>query len=316
MPDFINRALKLQHIAAIDLGSNALRAIIVRKKKNELEVIKNFREPLRLGEDVFTTGGISQEKMQLTEEAFIRLFHAFAEYNVTDVRAQATSAMRESENGQELIDRVRRSTGIEIETIKGIQEAKLIYKAVRGRVKLDRKAAVLMDIGGGSTELTIVKDHTIIGVHSFNIGTVRLIQYKDQVELENRIQTQVHGMVKFVQKHLGKKSPDIMVGTGGNLRRIGKIRKKVLKRPSSEFASFKEIDHMEQAILSMSYVDRIRRLELDQNRADVILPAIMLTHHLMRALKMDEIHLPKVGLKEGIILSMLDEAPKKFILKD
>lgn len=316
MPSFIQRAQNQETIAAIDLGSNALRAIIVRKVKNDLEVIKNFREPLRLGEDVFATGTISDKKMDLTEEAFIKLFQAFTEYNVTSVEARATSAMRDSQNGQELVARVRSSTGIEIETIKGIEEARLIYEAVKGQIPLGKKSAVLMDVGGGSTELTIVKNGEIRGVHSFNVGTVRLIQYKDQQELETKIQLQVRQMVKFIEHHLGKKKPDLLIGTGGNLRRIGKIRKKILRKETSELALFREIDHMEEAILSMSYVDRIRRLELDQNRADVILPAIMLTHHLMRELKIDKINLPKVGLKEGIILSMLEKPPKKFILKD
>ncbi|HXH74841.1 MAG TPA: hypothetical protein VNJ08_07740 [Bacteriovoracaceae bacterium] len=316
MPSFIKNAQNQQTIAAIDLGSNALRAIIVRKTNNELEVIKNFREALRLGEDVFETGMISPEKMNLTEDAFVRLFQAFTEYNVTEVEARATSAMRDSKNGQELIDRVYASTGIHIQTIKGTEEARLIFGAVRGQVSMGNKTALLMDIGGGSTELTIVKNDNILAVKSFNVGTVRLIQYKDQQELENKIQIQITGMMKFIEEHMGSKRMEMMVGTGGNLRRIGKIRKKILGKDTSELALFPEIHHMEEAILSMSYVDRIRRLELDQNRADVILPAIMLTHHLMRALGMVMIHLPKVGLKEGIILSMLEKTPKKFILKD
>lgn len=316
MPSFITKNRNQETIAAIDLGSNALRAIIVRKTKNDLEVIKNLREPLRLGEDVFTTGTISLEKMESTEEAFIRLFHTFIEYNVTDVCARATSAMRDSKNGEELIKRVLSSTGIEIETIKGLEEARLIFEAVQAEVSLGKKTAVLMDIGGGSTELIVVKGNKILGVHSFNVGTVRLLRYVDQQELEKKIKANVLHMQKFIELHLGKKKPQLFVGTGGNMRRIGKIRKKILRKTSSEMALFNEINHMEEAILSMSYVDRIRRLELDQNRADVILPAIMLTYHLMRALKMDKIHLPRVGLKEGIILSMLEKPPRKFILKD
>lgn len=316
MPNFVKKVLNQETIAAIDLGSNALRAVIVRKTLNQLEVIKNIREPLRLGEDVFSTGNISPEKMDLTEEAFIRLFHSFTEYNVSQVEARATSAMRDSLNGQELVNRVRTITGIEIETIKGIEEARLIFEAVKGQIDFGKKTAVLIDIGGGSTELTIVKKGNILGSSSFNVGTVRLIQYKDQAELEKKIEVQIVRMRQFIELHLGKKSPQMLIGTGGNLRRIGKIRKKILGKPTSQLALFSEIHHMEEAIVSMSYVDRIRSLELDKNRADVILPAIMLTHHLMKALKMEKIHLPKVGLKEGIILSMLDNAPKKFILKD
>lgn len=315
MPSYLNKVLNQETIAAIDLGSNALRAIIVRKNGSAVEVIKNFREPLRLGEDVFNTGFISPAKMELTEEAFIKLFHVFAEYNVTDTRAMATSAMRDSSNGPVLAERIAHTTGIEIQTIRGNEEARLIFEAVRGQVNLKKKTAVLMDIGGGSTELIIVKNEEIVAVESFNVGTVRLLRY-NQEDLEDVITEQMDKMLAFIATHLKNKKPNLFIGTGGNLRRIGKIRKKMLGKSTSQLALFSEISHMEAAILSMSYVDRIRRLELDQNRADVILPAIMLTHHLMEKLKLKEIHLPKVGLKEGIILSMLPKAPKKFILKD
>lgn len=315
MPSYLNRVLNLETIAAIDLGSNALRAVIARINGGQLEVVRSFREPLRLGEDVFKDGLISEEKMKKTEEAFIKLFHLFTEYNVTDIRAMATSAMRDSKNGPLLAKRIATSTGIEIETIKGHEEAEIIFQAVNLQVNLKKKNALLMDIGGGSTELIVVKNEKVIAVESFNVGTVRLINL-DQTELEKVISTKIDEMIAFIKAHLKIKDIDLFIGTGGNLRRIGKIRKKILGKPSSELALFSEIHHMEEAILSMSYVDRIRRLELDQNRADVILPAIMLTHHLMQKLKQDKIYLPKVGLKEGIVLSMLETPPKKFILKD
>lgn len=316
MPSFLNKALKREAIAAIDLGSNAMRASIAIKTIDGLEVLKNIRVPLRLGEDVFATGSISDEKMELTEEAFIQLLILFTEYNVTDASARATSAMRDSRNGKELAERIFTSTGIKIETITGMEEARMIFTAVKGQLSLKKKTALLMDIGGGSTELIAVKNDEIIGVHSFNIGTVRLLRYKNQEELELRIRLQVQKMLLFIELHFGKKKPGVFIGTGGNLRRIGKIRKKILGQSTSQLALYKEIAHMEQSIFSMSYVDRIRRLELDQNRADVILPAIMLTKILMEELKLTTIHLPKVGLKEGILLSMLDAPPKKFILKD
>lgn len=315
MPSFLNKARKLEAIAAIDLGSNALRAVIARKDGGIVEIVKSFREPLRLGEDVFSTGVISPEKMKLTEEAFIKLFHIFTEYNVTDTRAMATSAMRDSKNGQILAKRIAQFTGIEIETIQGNQEAEIIFKAVKSQMNLKNKIAILMDVGGGSTELIVVKDENILGVESFNVGTVRLLKL-EQEALEKEISFQIEKMLGFIKNFAKIKDVDLFIGTGGNLRRIGKIRKKILGRPTSQLAFFDEIHHMEQAILSMSYVDRIRRLELDQNRADVILPAIMLTHHLMEKMKVDKIFLPKVGLKEGIILSMLFETPKKFVLLD
>jgi exopolyphosphatase / guanosine-5'-triphosphate,3'-diphosphate pyrophosphatase len=315
MPSFLNRFKELQTIAAIDLGSNALRAVIARNHGDIVEVIKNFRAPLRLGEDVFSTGLISEGKMVLTEEAFIKLFHLFAEYNVSDIRAMATSAMRDSKNGPLLAKRIEHSTGIVIETIKGDEEATVIFNAVKSQVNLKRKTAILMDIGGGSTELILVKNEKVLAVESFNVGTVRLLKL-DQEALENEISYQLELMLAFIKNHFRIKNIDLLIGTGGNLRRIGKIRKKILGKQTSELAMFDEINHMEEAILSMSYVDRIRRLELDQNRADVILPAIMLTHHLMQKLKIGKIILPRVGLKEGIILSMLEKKPKRLILKD
>ncbi len=315
MPSYLNKVRELETIAAIDLGSNALRAVIARKDGDVLEIIKSFREPLRLGEDVFSKGFISEEKMVKTEEAFIKLFHIFTEYNVTDIKAIATSAMRDSRNGSVLTDRIAHSTGIEIQTIEGNEEAEVIFTAVKSQINLKKRNALLMDIGGGSTELVLVRNDNIIAVESFNVGTVRLMKL-EQDSLEKEIVFQMNKMISFIKKNIPIKDLDLFIGTGGNLRRIGKIRKKILGKSSSEVALFEEINHMEEAILSMSYVERIRKLELDQNRADVILPAIMLTHHLMEKLNISRIHLPKVGLKEGIILSMLSGPPKMLILRD
>lgn len=316
MPTFLTRARATEHIAAIDLGSNAMRAIIVKKTAAGLDVVKNIREPLRLGEDVFAKGKITQEKMLLTEEAFINLLHIFTKYNVKNIKAMATSAMRDAKNGRELHNRILESTGINVQTITGKTEAQIIFDAVKYQVPLKKKIAVLMDIGGGSTELTIVINEKIVATHSFNVGTVRLLRYKSAKDLELRINLQLQKMLRFLKTHTNIKKIDTFIGTGGNLRRIGKIRKKMLGRSSTEICTFEEIDHMEESIARMSFIDRVRSLELDQNRADVILPAIMITQHLMRKLEMEKIILPKVGLKEGIILSMLGKDPKNFKLKD
>lgn len=316
MPHNLKILSKQTTYGAIDLGSNAMRAIIARRRGNELKVIKSFRVPLRLGEDVFNGGFISDRKMEETEHAFIDLFHAFAGYGVTEVRAMATSAMRDAINGPLLAERILNSTGIDIEIIRGKEEARLICEAVSSQLDFRDHSVLLMDIGGGSTELTLIRKGEIVGVKSFNVGTVRLLHYKNQVELEKKINFELERMLGFIREHFDKKKPQFFVGTGGNLRRIGKIRKKTLGRPTSLLATFSEISHMEDIILSMSYVDRIRGLELSDNQADVILPATMLTQKLMHKLKLAEILLPKVGLKEGILLSMQETRPKRFILLD
>jgi exopolyphosphatase/guanosine-5'-triphosphate,3'-diphosphate pyrophosphatase len=293
-----------------------MRALIARRHGNDLTVIKSFRTPLRLGEDVFNGGFISDRKLEETENAFIELFHSFAAYGVTEVRAMATSAMRDAMNGPILAERVMKSTGIEIEVIRGKEEARLIHMAVNSQLDFRDNDVLLMDIGGGSTELTLIRKGHIVGVKSFNVGTVRLLHYKDQIQLEKKINFELERMLGFIREHFGKRKPDFFVGTGGNLRRIGKIRKKTLGKPTSQLATFSEISHMEEIILSMSYIDRIRGLELSDNQADVILPATMLTQKLMHKLKLSEILLPKVGLKEGILLSMQEEPPKRFNLLD
>lgn len=316
MPAFLKYFLKNTTYGAIDLGSNAMRALIARRIGSELIVIKNFRVPLRLGQDVFNGGFISPRKMEETENAFIELFHTFAAYGVTEVRCMATSAMRDAMNAPVLVENILKYTGIEIEIIRGKEEANTICEAVKSQLDFRDHDVMLMDIGGGSTELTLIRKGHIAGVKSFNVGTVRLLNYKDQVELEKKINFELERMLTFIREHFGKKKPDFFVGTGGNLRRIGKIRKKTLGKPTSQLATFSEISHMEDIILSMSYIERIRGLELTENQADVILPATMLTQKLMQKLKISEILLPKVGLKEGILLSMQEVPPKKFILLD
>jgi len=305
MKEMIHRPFSARPIAAIDLGSNALRAVIARPVGKRLEILKEIRDPLRLGEDVFNEGHISGARRELTEESFIRLLHLFAAYGVEDVCCLATSAMRDAKNGQELIGDIRHATGIEVETISGQQEARLIFRAVANEISLEKKRGLFMDIGGGSTELSIVMNGELVASHSFNIGTVRLLKLQDQQFLAATIAETVEGMRRFARSYLGARPPDVFVGTGGNLRRMGKIRRKILRKPSTE-CTYPEVAHMADTLFSMSFVERIRRLELDQNRADVILPATMLTREVMKSFDLKKVLLPRVGLKEGILLSMLD----------
>ena len=313
MPQYLSPKLREGTIAAIDLGSNALRAVIARPVNGHIAILREMRVPLRLGEDVFANGFISPAKIMQAEEAFITLFHMFAEHDVQDVRALATSAMREARNGQKLIQSIEASTGITISPIAGEEEARLIYQAVTTELDLTKKNAVLIDIGGGSTEVTLIKNGEFHVAQSFNVGTVRLVRFEDRAELDVRIGLHVQKMGRFIKAHLKTQQIDMVVGTGGNLRRIGKIRRKILNK-SSEECLYSEVAHMADTLFGMGQIERIRRLELDPNRADVILPATMLIKSLMEVMDAKKIHLPKVGLKEGIIISMLDDKKRKFLL--
>ncbi len=312
MPPFL-RPENRRAVAAIDLGSNALRAVIVRPVKNRLHVVAEFREPLRLGEDVFKNGTISVPKIAATEDVFIRLLHLFAAHGVEDVRAIATSAMRDAKNAPLVVQRVEQATGIRIESISGLEEARLIHRAVGTEVPLKGKNAVLMDVGGGSTEITLVKKGKFVASRSFDVGTVRLLGLARQRDLDERVQAHVANIMRFIDAHLPHH--DLFVGTGGNLRRIGKIRKKILGK-SAEECLYREVAHMADTLFGMSFIERVRNLSLDPDRADVILPATMLVRTLMEALGADKILLPKVGLKEGVVLSMVDGGRQRFVFRD
>jgi exopolyphosphatase/guanosine-5'-triphosphate,3'-diphosphate pyrophosphatase len=312
MPKFLYTSSRAHQIAAIDIGSNALRAVIARVKNDEIDILRSLRFPLRLGDSVFRNRQINTAKIRETEEAFITLLHLFAAYGVQDVRALATSAMREAQNSPKLIENLKQLTGIEVRTITGEEEARLIFRAVQHEMSFKHKTAVLMDIGGGSTEISVVVNNELRASHSFNIGTVRLIRFpkpQDQVHL---IYDSVREMARFILSYLGTGTPDLFIGTGGNLRRIGKIRRQLLHKPSTECTQT-EIAHLSQALQTMTFTERMKKLKLEANRADVIVPATLLTHLLMREMNCKKILLPKVGLKEGILLSMVDDRTRQFL---
>lgn len=303
---FLKNSAPALSLMSIDLGSNALRASIGRLENNVLSILYSQRIPLRLGEDVFADGVISPIKKQKTIEAFLSLFYLCIEYGVTEVSAVATSAMREAKNSQEIIHEIESLTGIKIELISGLREAKLLFTACSKVIEFKNKSAVLIDIGGGSTEITLVKQNRRIASRSFPIGTVRLLKHTNRDFLLNRIKTEVKEMEKFIENYLSVKKINLFVGTGGNLRRIGKMRKKILLKPETE-CTFDEVSHMTQTLHAMTYIERIRKLELDQDRADVIVPATMIIERLMKNLNLKKIQLPKVGLKEGLFLEMLND---------
>lgn len=311
MPSYLTARALAPNIAAIDLGSNALRAIVARPVNGHIDIIQEVREPLRLGEDVFHLGMIGPRKIEEMENSFIRLLHIFAAHGVVNVKAIATSAMRDATNAQHVIDRIERLTSIRIEPITGLQEAKLIYRAVQTEIDFGKRNVVLVDVGGGSTEIMLIRRGKLVASKSFNVGTVRLVRVSERRELDTRIAGHVKEIVRFAGRYLPLHKIDAMIGTGGNLRRMGKIRRRILGK-SAEECLYPEIAHMADTLFGMGLIERVRRLELDPNRADVILPATMLIKGLMEGLDVERIMLPTVGLKEGVILSMLDKKKRHF----
>lgn len=295
-------------LAAIDIGSNAARLLISDVTYNDdgnpqFQKINLVRVPLRLGFDVFERQEISEEKELMIMNTMQAYAHLLEAYGVPrkHLRAAATSAMRDAGNAQQIIEKVRKQTGIEIEVITGDVEATMIYENHIAE-NMDKEHSYLyIDVGGGSTELTFFADGKLIFKRSFNIGTIRLI--KNQVTEEYWDE-----MKDFIKKETkGHTNDMIAIGSGGNINKIFSISKRkegkplpleLLKDYYKEFSSF-------------SVADRVRIYKLREDRADVIVPALQIYINVMRWANIEEIYVPKIGLADGLIQHLFEELRKK-----
>ncbi|MEW6403691.1 MAG: Ppx/GppA phosphatase family protein [Chloroflexota bacterium] len=310
----------MHKIAAIDIGSNAVRMIVGRMNgSSKVEPIENIRLPIRLGGDAFTLGNLRESTIQQAVDGFVHFQHVAGEFDVSRIRAIATSALRESANSDILIDRVHRTSGIEIEVISGNDEARLIHVAVTNALNLKNKRALLIDIGGGSVEVTISENQTITSTESYKMGTVRLLQKLDEVRSggsSGRTASQPFSLLvreyaeaarRRIDHELGDAKVHLCVGTGGNVEELGKLRQKLFDRPSDRQITLGELQNITQKLNSMSLKERIRKFKLRPDRADVILPAAIVLQMIAREAKVREIAIPNVGLKDGLLLEMADE---------
>ncbi|MBL8078148.1 MAG: Ppx/GppA family phosphatase [Anaerolineales bacterium] len=311
----------MQKIAAIDIGSNAIRMIVGRiTDSQQVETLENIRLPVRLGQDVFNLGKLQESTIQQAIEAFQHFRRVADDFEVTRIRAIATSAMREASNGYILIDRIAQAAKISIDVISGDEEARLIHRAVSDKIKLDGKRAVLIDIGGGSVEVTISENGNIVSTESYNMGTVRLLQQLDGGEKSGfslfqnpkrpfamLVREYAEAARKRIDREIGREKVDLCIGTGGNVEEIGKLRQKLLKQNSAEIVRLGELQELIEQINDLSVKDRIRKLKLRPDRADVILPAAIVLQLIARETGAKQIHIPNVGLKDGLLAEIADE---------
>lgn len=291
-------------IAAIDIGSNAMRVAFATFDENKsLKVFKNYRYPIRLGADVFKCGIISKKRIRKTEEAFSEILHKLAKYNITKVHAVATSALRDSKNGKELRESIFNLTGINIETISGDKEAELIKKAIGVIIPFEKKVSLLIDIGGGSTEIIIIKNGVISFVKSYQLGTVRFLN-----DSPVKIRKTITQMQQDITNTLQGEKVDQFIGTGGNLRRMGKLRGLFFNKPMNQITKV-ELNKVYSNIKVMNIEQRVKELDMRKDRADVIIPAISIVKSLMATQNIESILLPRVGLKEGVLIDNLPYPP-------
>jgi len=282
-------------LAAIDIGSNAARLLITEVttyKDGTVDYTKLnlLRIPLRLGFSVFDNGVIPEDKVTQLIDTMKTYQLLMKIYKVEAVRACATSAMRDARNGAAIVEQVRQLTGIDINIISGSEEANVIYETHIAENLNSGQSYLYIDVGGGSTELTMFADNHIVFKESFNIGTIRLLS-------EKVTEAQWEHMKWFVKTHTRNLQPVIAIGSGGNINKVFSISKRKEGRPLNlELLKdyFKELS-------SCTLEERMHIYNLRRDRADVIVPALQIYTSVMRWAGADEIFVPKIGLADGLI---------------
>ncbi|HEX5169450.1 MAG TPA: phosphatase [Cyclobacteriaceae bacterium] len=284
-------------LAAIDIGSNAIRfqvSTVLDKQRVLFKKLEYIRFPLRLGHDVFSTGRISGKSM----EKFIKLMRAYKLlielYEVDDYMFCATSAMRESENGQDLAERVFDELGITINIIDGNLEAELINRAIGSF--LGNGTYLHIDVGGGSTELNLYVHGKKIKTRSFKVGSVRVLEHHDKPIMWEDME---HWVKEKVKKDYGQVTA---VGTGGNISKIFELA----GLGPGQLLEVNRIYEIRKMIESHSIEDRIYTLQMNPDRADVIIPATNIYTKVMEWAHADHILVPEVGLKDGIMMHLYE----------
>ncbi|MDY2586526.1 Ppx/GppA phosphatase family protein [Winogradskyella aquimaris] len=302
--------LKIQKYAAIDIGSNAVRLLIsnIIEQKGKPTVFKKnslVRVPIRLGADVFIKGEVTeynQERMMDTMKAFSLLMKS---HGVVRYKACATSAMREANNSKELTKKIADNCGISIDIIDGEEEAAIIAATDLSTYIDENKTYLYVDVGGGSTEFSIIHNGNKIKSKSFKVGTVRLLN--DIVTRETWSELE-----QWIKDNTSTYDKIDLIGSGGNINKIFKISGKQLGKPLTYFYLSNYYNTLQQ----YSYEERITELNLNQDRADVIIPATRIYLSAMKWSGAKDIYVPKIGLSDGIIKSIYYETVSSVTVEE
>lgn len=291
--------------AAIDIGSNAVRLLIadiiqnnevVSFKKNTL-----VRVPLRLGDDAFINQTISMPKAQDLVKTMTAFRNLMDVYKVETYMACATSAMREADNGGALVSEIK-EIGIDLEIIDGAKEAEIIYNSYTTQQLGNKKAFLYIDVGGGSTELSLFADTQLIASASFDVGTIRILDNQDEEETWNQMRAWVKTQTGLFKNVYG-------VGTGGNINKLSRLANEKDDKP----ISYAKLKALYEYLNSFSLKDRINVLGLNNDRADVIIPACEIFLTVMKHGQLRQVIVPRVGLVDGIIQMLIDKSVENSV---
>ena len=286
--------------AAIDIGSNAVRLLIadIIENNKETSFKKNtlVRVPLRLGDDAFLDRKISPKKSEELIKTMQAFRHLMDVYHVEDYMACATSAMREASNGPEIVKRIRTKANINLEIVEGQREANIIYSSHIEQHLERKKNYLYIDVGGGSTELSVFADGELAASRSFNLGGIRILDNQDKEETWTEMKDWVKEQTRTHKNLMG-------IGTGGNINRLYKMADEKEGVPMTFF----KLRSLHAYLTSFSLKDRINVLGLNQDRADVIIPACEIYLTVMKWGGVKQIFVPRVGLVDGIIQLLIEK---------
>lgn len=292
-------------LAAIDIGSNAARLLIAEAavyKDGSVDYTKLtlLRIPLRLGFDVFSKGYISDKKKKKLKDTIMIYKLLMDVYDVEGLEACATSAMRDASNGSEIMQEIKEETGVDIRIITGMEEATILYETHIADNLNNDKSYLYVDVGGGSTEVTLFSKGNTIFKESFNIGTIRMLN--DQVTEE-----QWEHMKWYIKTHVKNYQPLEAIGTGGNINKIFSVSKRKEGKP----LPLELIKDYHKELSASTVEERMHLYNFRADRADVIVPALQVYSSIMRWAGAEEIYVPKIGLADGLIRMLYQQKSKE-----
>lgn len=296
--------------AAIDIGSNAIRFLATEFiQTDRYVVLEQVRAPVRLGHDTFLSGRLAESAIAAASETLVAYAGRIKALGIERHRAVATSAVRDSKNSNEFIERTREQAGIDIEIITGAEEMRLVHQAVRNRIDLGDEKWVLVDLGGGSVEVSLVDAHDVHWSVSHGMGSVRLLEELQVAGDEpGRFRRRLEEYAATLRiPNVGRTIRAGFIATGGNIEALARLANAQPDEKGVSRLALADLRETIEQLAHMPYRQRVDELGLREDRADVILPAATVYETLCTQADFQEIHVPYVGLKDGIAIDLIDD---------
>ncbi|MGN0282159.1 MAG: Ppx/GppA family phosphatase [Prevotella sp.] len=291
--------------AAIDIGSNGARLLIKNVSEDtmgnvEFSKVLFLRIPLRLGKDVFTLGEISDERERMMMCMIKSYKQLMKLYNVVKYRACATSAMRDAKNGTKILKKIKKDTGIEIEILEGSEEAHILYNNSIESADANNGNYAYVDVGGGSTEISMLSNGKLIGSHSYNVGTLRMLSGAVDPNVFDQMRSDLYC---YAQNF----SDIVIIGSGGNINKLSRLFHDTNRKGKRNILPVKNLQQIHDEMKPLSFRERMDKYGLKPDRADVIIPASEIFLVVANALNCTDINVPNISLADGIIDGLYKE---------